>query len=392
MQKILWLVETILLFIFSYIIPKDNKLILFGSMKTKYIWGNPKIYYLYLRDTYGDTYNILFCDPNKTNTDSRIKTYGNWFKKYWLLLRANILIIDACSFDLWINWVFTWRFNLVQMWHGEPIKKIGFLSDLYISRRNPIILFFEKLEYKTYNIILSNPGSIEHIKWCFRNQNVLWIWVPRNDLLLHKNILDLIKNISVEEQIKTWKNDFKKVILLAPTFRETDSSDYFSQEETKKLNKTLSENNYLLIIKTHPNETRNFLHTEYSHIKNVTQSLNYDATDFTPFVDVVMTDYSSIYIDFLLTWKPIAWYQKDLDEYINKERWLLYNPKEVTIKNTTAYSFEELQSIINNLENKIEDKKYDEEYTRLYNLFFEWLDRNISTCSRLDEKILSHKI
>ena len=45
------------------------------------------------------------------------------------------------------------------MWHGEPIKKIGFLSDLYISRRNPIVLFFEKLEYKTYKYILSNPST-----------------------------------------------------------------------------------------------------------------------------------------------------------------------------------------------------------------------------------------
>lgn len=392
MKKIIWLLETILLFVFSFIIPKDKKLILFGSMKTKYIWGNPKIYYLYLRDTYQDKYNILFCDPQNTNTDPRIQTYWKGVRKYWLLLRANTLIIDACSFDLGIYWVFSGKFNLVQMWHGEPIKKIGFLSELYISRRNPIVLFFEKLEYKTYKMILSNPWSIKHLAWCFKNKNVEWIWVPRNDLLLHKSILNLLKNEIVEKQMLEWKKSFKKVILLAPTFRETDSSDYFSQQDTEELNNILEKENYLLIIKTHPNETRSFLHSEYSNIEDVTKSMNYDATDFTPFVDIVMTDYSSIYIDFLLTGKPVIFYQKDLDDYINKERGLIYKPEEVIIRDTTAYSFEELITVIEQLRLTIEKDKYKNRYKELYNLFFKWLDRYTPTCNLIDTKILPTNI
>lgn len=391
MKEFIWLLETVFLFIFSYIIPKDKNLILFGSMKTKYIWGNPKIYYLYMHDRYWDKYNIFFCDPHQTNTDSRIKTYGNWLKKYWLLLRAKTLIIDACSFDLWISWVFSGNFNIIQMWHWEPIKKIGFLSDLYISRRNPIILFFEKLEYKTYKLILSNPWSIKILEWCFQNKNVEWIWVPRNDLLLHKDILNLVKNTEVEKQIFEWKKQYKNIILLAPTFRETDSSDYFTKNEVEELNKTLKKNNYLLIIKTHPNETRSFLDKKYSNIKNVTKSLNYDATDFTPFIDVVMTDYSSIYIDFLLSWKPIVWYQNDLKEYIYKERGLLYSPKDVTISETTAHSFQELLNKIQSLETSVTQKSYKNNYTQLYNLFFKGLNTETSTCEKLDNTLLHKK-
>lgn len=387
-QKFIWLIDTIFLFIFSYIIPKKNNLILFGSMKTKYIWWNPKIYYLYLNDKYKDKYEILFCDPKNTNKDKRIKTYWKWFKKYWLLLRAKTLIIDACSFDLWINWVFTWNFNLVQMWHWEPIKKIWFLSELYISRRNPIVLFFEKLEYKTYKLILSNPWSIDIIKWCFKNENVKWIWVPRNDLLLHKNILELVQNNIVKNQIEKWKKEYKKVILFAPTFRETDSSDYFSKDEAERLNSILKEKEYLVIIKTHPNETRNFLHWEYSNLVNITEKYRFDATDFTPFVDMVMTDYSSIYIDFLLTKKPVIFYQKDLDDYINKERWLLYKPEDVVIKETVAYSFDELLEVFKNLEKNIETIEYQNWYTNLYNLFFKGLDAKVSTCEKLDNLLL----
>lgn len=52
MTKIVALIETFFLFIFSYIIPKKNNLILFGSMRWEHISWNPKIYYLYLKYIY----------------------------------------------------------------------------------------------------------------------------------------------------------------------------------------------------------------------------------------------------------------------------------------------------------------------------------------------------
>ena len=387
-NKIIWLIETILLFLFSYVIPKDKDLILFWSMRWNYIGWNPKIYYLHVKNKFWDKKNILFFDGKNTNKNANIKTYWFWLKKYWLILRANILIIDACSFDLWIKWVITWNFNLVQMWHWEPVKKIWFLSELYISRRSKIVLFFEKLEYKTYKLIPSNPWTVDIIKWCFLNENVKWIWVPRNDLLLHNNILNLVKNEIVEKKISDFKEKYKKIILLAPTFRETDNSDYFSKDEAQKLNATLKEQNYLLLIKTHPNETRKFLHEKYSNLINITKTLTFDATDFLPFIDCVMTDYSSIYIDFLLTWKDIIFYQKDLDDYINKERWLLYEPEEVVIKKTVAYNFDELINILLNIDKITKEQNYKTWYNKLYELFFKWLNRERSTCEELDKLLI----
>lgn len=305
------------------------------------------------------------------------------------MLRANYIFIDNCSFDVWLNWVFAGKYNVIQTRHWEPIKGIGFLSQQYIERRSSIVLFFEKIEYKNYQFILSNPNTTKVLSWVFNKaKSVIWIGLPRNDLLLHSEILNLMKNDIVKTQVSQWQKHFKKVILLAPTFRETDSNDYFTKEEAEKLNQTLNTQNYLLIIKTHPNETRAFLHEEYSNIINVTKTLNYDATDFTPFVDVVMTDYSSIYIDFLLTERPVIFYQKDLNDYIDKERWLLYEPSKVVTNQTTAYDFQELWKVLENLEEVIETKKYKTDYENLYNIFFKGLDSNVSTCEKLDNLLL----
>lgn len=384
MSNVIWLIETIFLFIFSYIVPKNKNLIIFWSMKWIHISWNPKIFYLYLNSISKWKLNLYFFDWYKTNIDNRIKVYWFWFKKYWLILRAKYLIIDACSFDLWVKWVIFWHFNLIQMWHWEPIKKIWFLSDLYIKRRNKIILFFEKLEYKTYKMILSNPWTSKIIEWAFQSKKVFNIWFPRNDILLNKQILKLVENYIVKNKITEYKKVFNKIILLAPTFREKNNTNYFSLNEIKKLNEILVENNYIILIKKHINEKRDFLNNNiFSNIIDITNKLNYDSTDFLPFIDIIITDYSSIYIDFLLTNKPIIWYQNDLHDYINKERWLIYNQDKIIIPDTTAYNINDLCKIIWELDFITKKESYIKNYNKLYNLFYKWLIKKSTTCKKI---------
>ena len=382
--KILWFIETIVFLLLGYLIPKDPDLLIFWCRRGESIVWNPKIFYLYLNERYTSKYNLLFYDKNSINNNKDIKTYSNNLRKYRVMLRAKYIFIDNCSFDVWLNGVFLWNFNVIQTWHWEPIKWIGFLSELYLKRRNKIVLFFEKLEYRNYKYILSNPATVDVISWVFANKhNVIWIWLPRNDILLHKDILNLVKNEKVEKHLNKLKESYSKIILLAPTFREVDNYEYFSEEEISKLNDILLMKNYYLIIKTHPDEKRNFLFENQSNITNITKILHYDAIDFLPFVDILMTDYSSIYIDFLLTWKPIIYYQKDLKHYIDKERGLLYNPREVVIKELTAYSFNDLVNIFYSLDSIVWSHWYAESYTNLYSLFFNWLDITTPTCEKL---------
>jgi len=394
MTKIIWLFETIFLFILSYIIPKKDNLIIFWSRKWEYILGNPKIYYLYLQKLYWNDLELLFFDRNSINTDSRINTFWNSFKKYWYMLRAKYIIIDNFSFDVWHNGVFVWRFNLIQSWHGEPIKWIGFLSDLYLAWRSKIVLFFEKLEYRTYKIILSNKATKKIMSQVFNNsKNVENIWLPRNDLLTHPEIQQLNENQKVKEKILELRAEYRSIYLFTPTFRESTNSIYFTENELEQLNNSLASNNSLLIIKTHPRETRSFLNNKiYSYITNVTHELPYDALDFLPYIDIVITDYSSIYIDFLLTPKPIIWYQNDLDDYINKERWLIYPAEDVVIEKTTAYNFNALIDIFRNIDTITWDASYMSGYNTLKEKFYGSAPIQSSTCEQLTKILFPYWI
>lgn len=383
MKKIIWLIETILLYIFSYIIPKKDNLILFWSMKWKYIWWNPKIFYLYINEFHKNKYDIRFFDWNNTNIDNRIKVYWFWLKKYFLILRAKYLIFDTHSSDLWIKWIIIWKYNNIQLWHWEPIKKILFLSNL-LKDKWFFRYIFDILEIKSYKIILSNIWSIKTFKKAFKSDNIYWFWFPRNDFLINKDILLLNENIVVKNYINNLKQNLKKIILLAPTFREKNNSKYFNENQLNLINNILKEKKYVILIKKHISEKREFLwNKKYSNIIDISVDLNYDSTDFLPFIDLVITDYSSIYIDFLLTWKPVIFYQNDLDDYINIERWLLYNPEDIIIKETTAYSFEEFLNILNYIEEIVKNNEYNKSYIKLYDLFYKGLDTRITSCERL---------
>ena len=364
--KIVWLLETVIFFILSYIIPKNKNLVIFWCRRWESIIWNPKIYYKYLQHNHWNSLDLFFYDKNKINTDESIRTYINTLKKYIYMLRAHYIIIDNCSFDVWLNWVFVWNFNTIQTRHGEPIKWIWFLSKQYVEARSKIVLFFEKLEYANYMMILSNYNTADIMSWVFNNsKKVKNIGVPRNDLMTHSKIQKLVENNKVKNSLSDFKNNYKQVYLLAPTFREQTNSDYFNESEIRELNEILKKKNILLLIKTHPRETRNYIKEDTSNIANVTELLPYDATDFLPFIDWIVTDYSSIYIDFLLTWKPIIWYQKDLEDYLKNERGILYPPKDVILQNSTAYNFKDLLSIFNNLNIILSTKKYISQYSSL---------------------------
>jgi CDP-glycerol glycerophosphotransferase len=58
-------------------------------------------------------------------------------------------------------------------------------------------------------------------------------------------------------------------------------------------------------------------------------------------VDLLITDYSSIFFDFLLTDKPVLFYPYDQDDYLTKDR-SMYDEYNTVTPGHKAYNFESL--------------------------------------------------
>ncbi|MBE0417797.1 MAG: CDP-glycerol glycerophosphotransferase family protein, partial [Coriobacteriia bacterium] len=143
-----------------------------------------------------------------------------------------------------------------------------------------------------------------------------WLLVPEHDL--PAGAADAISRLRTEL-------DGRRLVLYAPTFRDEGSGIYpFTAEERVELAKTLESHGAVLGVRTHMNESG------AAELASENWALDISPTRFPETqavlrcTDVLVSDYSSIWIDFLLLDQPIIGLIHDLAEY-TAGRHLLYD-------------------------------------------------------------------
>jgi CDP-glycerol glycerophosphotransferase (TagB/SpsB family) len=150
---------------------------------------------------------------------------------------------------------------------------------------------------------------------------------PRNDLL--------IKMQKKKEYVYFLKNKYNllkygKIYLFAPTHRETYLFNYeFDKkiarlylEELEGIDKFCKERNCVILYRPHY-MIDNVNNIHFNNVRVISPKLEKDPRPFMLVSDFLITDYSSIYVDYLLLNKPIIFYQPDLELYKNIIRGLV---------------------------------------------------------------------
>jgi CDP-glycerol glycerophosphotransferase (TagB/SpsB family) len=141
-----------------------------------------------------------------------------------------------------------------------------------------------------------------------------------------------------------------------------------------KLNDYLQNNNNLLIIKPHPIQISLDI---FDNIKIITD-FDLNSRDIFLYelfneVDALLTDYSSVYFDFLLTQKPIGFTIDDFDSYEDKRGFVVNNPLEI-MPGSKIRTFMELITFLKDLNNECDN--YSEERKNINNLVNKYHDKN----------------
>ena len=307
----------LVLAILSFIIPKEKNRFLFGARRGKNFYGNPKFFFLYLRNNKHLT-KCSWITSDKT-LFLRLKekipvVYLYSWKGFSLILRSEFLIFDTTPTGISYSYILPGKFFKVQTWHGSAgIKNLD--HALQFKHLNWFVVgkflrYLLKVERKSDNLVLT---CSEHWKktysQIFSNKNIQVLGVPRNDIFFDQSrrYEDYGKKINLKK--------YNKILLYCPTFREDRLFQKpFSKKFLVKLNDFLKKNNFVLLDKRHPNEKMNFNNFDFSNIINITKDIE-DIQELLVHVDVLITDYSSTFVDFLLTDRPIIFYPYDFDEY-----------------------------------------------------------------------------
>lgn len=215
---------------------------------------------------------------------------------------------------------------IINLWHGIPLKKIALLEE-NISKVNQ--LYFKYLFSNNYTYILTTSKKLINVmrKSFGVAESKIKVWgQPRNDAIFKKNNKDDILNCMYNDLPR-----YKNIILYAPTYRDKRSTEFFPFEDfsENELDSFLEENQLIMFIRCHQAETKNINIEIGNRIRLINADKIEDIMDIINIFDLLITDYSSIYIDYLLTEKPIMFLPYDKEEYL-KQRGMNFDYDSVT--------------------------------------------------------------
>lgn len=276
--------------------------------------------------------------------------------------------------------------KIVCLGYYTPFKDDYHLGNKYYENiREKIDLSFD------YHISTSSLSSrIVSIDSGICYSKFLNLGFPRNDNLLNFEN----KEVVLDKLCNILKRKFQKIILYTPTFRDYEKGilkkrglfGYDDDLFLYKLSRILDENNSVLLMKLHPFQNVNvFSSMALSNIFVWKPTDNLGLYDIMAVSDVLITDYTSAYFDFLLLDKPVVFNFYDFEEY-HETRGFSFNPIKNFCAGTIVYSSEELLDCINSILIKGTDDCCEKRH--YVNSFFnEFMDNRSS--ERICNKILS---
>lgn len=203
---------------------------------------------------------------------------------------------------------------IVNLWHGVPLKKIALMDP---NLKKAARIYFKKIFSENYTWILTTSRELVPVmaKSFQISEDRLRVWgQPRNDCIFappdRKQIL---------EDVYPDLPEYKKVVLYAPTFRDYGNTRLFPFEDFDKkvFEDFLEQEKILLLLRLHIKEAAAADAYVSSRIRRFGSEEAGDVTGMLGMFDLLITDYSSIYIDYLLTDKPLMFLPYDRERYLD---------------------------------------------------------------------------
>ena len=267
---------------------------------------------------------IHFLEMNTYNTNKQIAKaeYCFFSQKYH---------VDISDYNLLHNT------KTCYLHHGTPIKKWGDdgLNQLHRTRK------IDKVKGKITGTLVdydyyasSSPLNSEVFCTAMKTfgctmDKIIPSGTPRNDMLVNYN----------KEYSKERKEYYSNIIhfstssiciMYLPTFRRIEKNIFslaeLSSEDRDKLERLLEKYDAVIMEKSHFAEKVQFSGKSSSRIKFVNQDVNIQ--EMLLFTDILISDYSSVLLDYLLLDRPIIDFVYDYENYKNIDSGLYYSIEE----------------------------------------------------------------
>lgn len=322
MNRRVWALPiNIIVFNLCYLYPfRDKNIWVFGAREGLKYDENSMYLFEYMNKTHPEIDSIWLTDSESALNLVKSKGYKGYLNKSLkgklIQLEAGVAVyshglIDFGTFPLVAG------AEIVAVWHGMGFKKIynGKYSGIELKIKKFLDHLFSWTR-RTMTPVTSHYSKEWANKMFTLNYNEIVITgQPRNDAFKIAKRDEILKSLEVEKN--------KRAIIFMPTYRMPSlgpkamekivSNLYYSDE----LDTALKLTNSVFLVKLHPltphielKNRENFRVIDYADIESNQELMG--------ICDMLITDYSSCFVDYALLNRPIIFYNPDDDVFLQK--------------------------------------------------------------------------
>lgn len=324
----------------SHIVPK-KKSVVFITRFGMGFEGNLKYLYLYLLSLKDPEYEFYFLTSNKDikrelESENLPVIFYPSISGLWRLFRTGAIIVDGNE------WVRQFKYQILhaarkyQLWHGSGMKTVGLLKPRVKNQSLPLrVVTFLLGLHPRYDIVsLNSKVQLETRGKAFNYKRFIINGQPRNDVLFVEDVAPYMNGTdrNAYEQVLSYRRRGFRVVLYSPTHRKPTEAFRKLKDtlDPKALDEYAKKNKLLFVFKYHP-KTREEHEYDLSGTENIILYDKYkDVYPLFKQVDLMITDYSSIFVDYILLDRPVVFFAFDYDHYVNSERALQFDYDTVT--------------------------------------------------------------
>ncbi|MCX7986904.1 MAG: CDP-glycerol glycerophosphotransferase family protein [Bacteroidales bacterium] len=352
-----------IIYIFSFLFVRNKNKWVFGSYGG--FNDNSKYLFLYIIKNHPKIKAIWIYEKKHSQQfiNFPFKAYYQWsIKGLYHCLTAKVYIFSAYSKE--INFFTSGGAILFNLWHGIGIKKIEFLIDSGPLKKNFQFNLQNLWKYPwifrkpDYVLSTSSYTSDNFFAPAFRikKNQCIEIGYPRCDILFltQSQIIQYVKQFEKKDMmnllLKT--KEYNEIYIYMPTWREDNKNFVVNAKiDFEKINELVRTQKSLFLIKLHVNSNLDL--DNYSKLSNIIfLPTNLDVYPLLPFTTCLITDYSSVYFDYLLLKKRIILFPFDYEQYILRNRSMLFDYNDTMI-GEKVFNFDSLLDCISKPKRKI---------------------------------------
>ena len=336
------------------IIPRSPNRWVFGSWHGSRFADNPKYFFLHCHARENSPVKAVWLSKNR-DVVRAVRALGlpayhrSSPQGIWHALRAGVYLLDCRLSD--VNALASRGAHTVNLWHGVPLKKIerdieqadhvvnravrgSLLHRAFLKVKSP------ELTERYDAILATSEATAARFSSAFgiARERVIVAGYPRTDGLLASSPSPFLPEAdrTMVQEFQTHERAGRRVLFYMPTFRDWgNTADRVIPIDWERLEQALRAHGGVLYCKLHPGDRAGLPDlSRFSTIRLLPSSV--DPYPLLRHTHALISDYSSIFFDYLLLDRPVVFYPYDLEAYRTRSRGL-YDDYDAVTPGAKAY-------------------------------------------------------